>query len=60
MFGPYHGQMWIYSALKFQLHQMCASVQLRQELIFSNPVRLCLNFALSKSVFGEQEMCFRC
>lgn len=42
MFGPRYGQMWMYSALKFQLHQMCASVQLQQEFIFFNPFRLCL------------------
>lgn len=44
MLGPSHGQIWMYSALKFQLHQMCASVQLQQEFIFSNPFRLCLIF----------------
>lgn len=44
MFGPRYGQMWMYSALKFQLHQMCASVQLQQEFIFFNPFRLCLGW----------------
>lgn len=55
MFGPCYGQMWMYSALKFQLHQMCASVQLQQEFIFFTPFTLCLGgfFSLLKSFFGS-------
>lgn len=58
MFGPYHGQMWMYSALKFQLHQMCASVQLQEEFISFNLFKFCLHLFLSQSFFGECEMWF--